>query len=57
MQKLKKQRYITKKQGVKINCYYVNLSKELVKQTNITEEDELKITVKNNKIIIEKANN
>lgn len=56
MQKLKKQTYITKKSGVKINCYYVNISKEIINSTNITEQDNLKITARRNKIIIEKDN-
>ncbi len=55
MQKLKKQIYITKKSGPKVNCYYVNISKEILAKTNITEDDNLKITAKNNKIIIEKG--
>lgn len=54
MQKLKKQMYITKKNGPKVNCYYVNISKEILAKTNITENDNLKITAKNNKIIVEK---
>lgn len=54
MQKLKKQIYITKKSGPKVNCYYVNISKEILAKTNITEDDNLKITAKNNKIIVEK---
>lgn len=54
MQKLKRQRYFTKKGEEKINCYYVNIPKEIIKATNITENDNLKITAKRNKVIIEK---
>ena len=54
MQKLKRQSYITKNKGVRVNCYFVNISKSIVKQTNITENDVLKITACDNKIIIEK---
>lgn len=54
MAKLNKQRYRTMKNEIKINCYTVNLSKEIVKQANIKDDDEIKISVKDNKIIIEK---
>ena len=54
MAKLGKNQYKTMKGEVKLNCYYVALSKEIVGKTNITDKDELKITVKDNKIIIEK---
>ena len=54
MQKLKRQRYFTKKGEERINCYYVNIPKEIIKTTNITENDNLKITAKGNKVIIEK---
>lgn len=57
MQKLKRQMYITKKGGSKVNCYYVNISKELIHATDITEDDELEIRAKGNKIIIQKASN
>lgn len=56
MAKLGKNSYRTAKGEKKLNCYMVPLTKELVAQTNITESDELKITTKDNKIIIEKEN-
>jgi len=39
----------------KLNCYLVNISKEIVNSTNL-EGKELKIYAKNNKIIIESVN-
>lgn len=55
MPKLAKNMWTNSKGERKVNCYLINLSKEIVSQTNITEEDEVKIYVKDNKIIIEKA--
>ena len=37
----------------KLNCYVVNIPKEVVEKTNLKDED-LKISSKDNKIIIEK---
>lgn len=55
MAKLAKQMYYSASKGEKkINCYKVNIPKAIVKQTNFEDGDELKITVKDNKIIIEK---
>lgn len=54
MAKLGKVYYRTAKGEKKLNTYMISLSKELVAQTNISDEDELKISVKNNKIIVEK---
>lgn len=53
MAKLGKNSYRTAKGEKKLNCYLIPLSKEIVAKTNITEQDELKITVKDNKIIVE----
>ena len=55
MPKLAKQYYYSPTGERKINCYKVNLSKELINQTNIKDNDEIKVYVKDNKIIIEKA--
>lgn len=55
MQKLKKQTYITKKEGEKTNNYYITIPKKVVAETNITEQDGIKVYSKNNKIIIEKG--
>lgn len=54
MPKLAKNYYRTAKGEKKLNCYCVNLSKEIVNKTNIKEEDNIKVSVKDNKIIIEK---
>ena len=54
MAKLGKNQYRTASGEIKLNCYYVAISKEIIAKTNISENDNLKITVKDNKIIIEK---
>lgn len=53
--KLTKQYYYSAKGEKKINCFKINLSKELVEEAKIKEDDEIKIYVKDNKIIIEKV--
>ena len=55
MQKLLRHYYYSKTGEKKINCYKVSISKELLKQTDIKETDELNIYVKDNKIIVERA--
>lgn len=54
MPKLAKQYYLNAKGEKKVNCYKVNLSKQLVDKTDL-EDKEIKIVVKDNKIIIERA--
>lgn len=54
MAKLGKNYYRTAKGEKRLNCYMIPLAKELIAKTNITDQDELKITVKDNKIIVEK---
>jgi len=54
MSKLAKQYYLNTKGEKKINCYKATISKEILKQTNIKENDPVKIYTKDNKIIIEK---
>lgn len=55
MAKLAKQMYYSASKGEKkINCYKLNIPKAIVKQTDFKDGDELKITVKDNKMIIEK---
>ena len=55
MAKLAKQMYYSASKGEKkLNCYKINIPKRIVKQTDFKETDELNITVKDNKIIIEK---
>ena len=55
MKKLTKQYYMTLKGEKKVNCYHINLSKEIIKEANISEDDDLKIYAKNDKIIIERV--
>lgn len=54
MRRLNKQYYYTRDGERKTNCYHVVISKNVIGETNITEDDELKIYAKDNKIIIEK---
>ena len=56
MPKLAKNMYTTAKGERKINCYVVNIPKEVVEKTNL-KDAELKITAKDNKVIIEKWKN
>ena len=55
MAKLNKQFYYNKGSEKKLNCYKVNISKELLAESGIKENDEIKIYVKEGKIIIEKV--
>lgn len=52
MQKLAKQYYYSQKGERKINCYKVNLSKELIKQAELDDNKEIIIIAEKNKIII-----
>ena len=55
MPKLAKNMYRSVKTGEKrLNCYIINIPKEIVNQTDLENKD-LKITAENNKIIIEKS--
>lgn len=54
MPKFSKNMYISIKTGEKkLNCYTVNISKEVVDKTDLKDK-ELKIYAQDNKIIIEK---
>ena len=55
MAKLGKQLYYNNNGQAKINCYKVNISKEIVKKSGIKDEDNIAIYAKPNQIIIEKA--
>lgn len=54
MPKLVKEKYYSRNGETKIKNYHINISKKIVNEANITENDELKIYVSNNRIIIEK---
>ena len=54
MTKLAKNMWTNSKGERKLNCYLVNLSKDVVNKADIKEEDELKIYAKDKKIIIER---
>lgn len=54
MAKLGKNYYRTARGEKRLNCYMVPIAKEIIAQTNINERDELKISVYQNKIVIEK---
>lgn len=55
MAKLAKQMYYKADGSRRINCYKVAISKEIVKQANIQDDEEIKIYAGENKIIIEKV--
>lgn len=57
MPKLAKNMYQTKNGESRVNCYMANIPKEVVKQTDILDGDEIKIYAEKNKIIIEKSEN
>lgn len=54
MPRLSKVFYRTMNGEKKLNCYNVAISKEIVSNTNIKENDQINIYAKDNKIIIEK---
>lgn len=54
MAKLTKQMYYKANGERKINCYKVAISKEIVKQADIHDDDKIKVYAEENKIIIEK---
>lgn len=55
MPKLAKNVYYNSKGEKKVNCYIAHISKELLAQTDIKEDDKIIIYTKDNKIIIEKV--
>ena len=54
MTKLAKNMWTNAKGERKLNCYLVNISKEVVNKADIKEEDDLDIYAKDKKIIIER---
>lgn len=55
MQKIQQQRYRTINGEIKVNCYKITLSKEVVKQAGFNEETKLEVRAENGKIIVEKG--
>lgn len=56
MAKLVKQNYYNKNGETKINTYIVKIPKLIVNQSDIKDTDEIKISIVDGKIIIERAN-
>lgn len=54
MAKLIKQVRYTKDGTPKINCYHVNISKEILNKSGLKEDDDIIAIAKNKKIIIKK---
>lgn len=54
MAKLLQINYYNKKGEKKLNCYSIYLSKQIIEQAKINNQDTLNIYVKDEKIIIEK---
>lgn len=55
--KLAKNYYRTAKGEKKLNCYLIHIPKEVVKKTDISEQDEVRVYEKNKKIIVERVGN
>lgn len=53
MQKIQQQRYRTINGEIRVNCYKITLSKEVVRQAGFNEETKLEVRAENGKIIIE----
>jgi len=53
MGKFNKLYYYTK-EGKKLNCYSVSVSKIMAEKAGITEDDELDVSIKGNEIVIKK---
>ncbi len=54
MAKLVKNTYFDRNGNKKINCYFVHISKKVVKEAGIKDTEEIKVYSEGNKIIIEK---
>ena len=55
MARLIKQKYYTASGEAKINNYMVKLPKAIVEQSNIKDTDEIKLSITDGKIVIEKV--
>ena len=47
--------YYYKKDKKEVNCYIARISKTILKNTNIKDDDEVEVKAVNNKIVIEKS--
>ena len=56
MPKLNKNYYYSRTGERKVNCYIVNVPKEVLQKSCIKEDDFIRVYAKDNKIIIEKEN-
>lgn len=54
MPKLNKNYYYSRTGERKVNCYIVNVPKEVLQKSCIKEDDFIRVYAKDNKIIIEK---
>ena len=54
MSKLNKNYYYSRTGERKVNCYIVNVPKEVLQKSCIKEDDFIRVYAKDNKIIIEK---
>lgn len=54
MPKLAKNKYRTLGGEVKVNSYLISIPKKVVSETNINENDNVKVYAEGNRIIIEK---
>lgn len=57
MPKLNKNYYYSRTGERKVNCYVVNIPKEVLQKSCIKEEDNIRIYEKDGKVIIEKEKN
>lgn len=53
--KLIKQKYYNAKGEAKINCYMINIPKALIEKSEIKDTDEIKLSIVDGKIVIERA--
>lgn len=54
MKKFNKMYYYTSKKEKKLNCYYINVPKQMVEEAKL-EDAEVEVILENGKIIIQKA--
>ena len=54
MPKLSKQYYYSSKGEKKLHCYKLSIPKTIINKSDINENDEIKISTKGGKIVLEK---